>query len=356
MYLTVGGAMLRPMIENMQRSAYQQQGHTFDPFSIPSQPSAPQSFESNLSDSIRSSILHSSQIQKAQLEEEPLTSNDSSSLSILCKKIIQLPDKDGVKDAALNDGEKSMIRDVVDAILSHNKDSPAFTSDVYKLLQNILESYPSAQMSLLFLLRLIVLNEKVNLSEMSTIPWLAHRLSKEPESFTSASSLTMALCVFVNILSSTAGIMYIFDNLETVGLPILDVSMALLNHERQEVRQMCAAIAYNFTLANSREGKLSGIWLSGSSSDDLHPTAVQLLLSCVENIGSEEDTIARKRRLAVACRIVRVYGLVAGHLGRDLGFVDSLKALQEKLNSQGGKKAANDYEESILLELSVAFT
>jgi hypothetical protein len=354
-FSTPGGAMLRPMIENMQRNAYQQQAHTFDPCAAAQYP-APTAFESNLSEIIQSSILHSEVVKKAQLEEEPLTSSDSSSLAVLVNKIVQLPGSDGVKGSALTSDEKLVYQALVEAITNKKSNAAVYNKQTYELLHRILDIYPSAQMSSYYLLRLIALNPLVDLSQLPTLPWTITKLLQSPDSFTSHSSLTMSLCFLLNVLSHEDGLAYVFASPNELANPILDAAMAMMSHARAEVRQMAAAIAYNYTLYNTKVLAVSSLWLKESVTSELHPTAVQLLLSSVESIGSEEDLTVRKRRLSIACRIVRTYDLLAGHLGRDLGFVESLKALQSIINKDKAGSTAHRFEEDAILELSVAFS
>lgn len=59
----------------------------------------------------------------------------------------------------------------------------------------------------------------------------------------------------------------------------------------------------------------------------MDPHAVQLLCGCLENLLQESDSTARRRRLAVICRILRAYGRAAVILVDDLGFHEQLQTL-----------------------------
>ena len=133
-----------------------------------------------------------------------------------------------------------------------------------------------------------------------------------------------------------------------------------LTHTRIEIRQMSATLAYNYTLLCTRENTLSGVWKndvlthkidtgsvdidqgpatpinhttsSNSSSIELNTHAIQLLCGCLENILDETDTITRRRRLAVICRILRAYGKTAIELIQELDLYSSLLTLSKEKN------------------------
>lgn len=376
-FSTPGGAMLRPMIENMQRSAYAASEHTFDPFSNTAASSTANSnnaniisnveFETILSNSIRSAILESDKIVKVKLDEYPSVSNDTTSLKVLGNKILQLSRPDSIeKGNLLSEDEKQLISSII-SVLQQNKAiddlDNRFNAKLFELLQKLVEDNPQSQMAVLFVLRLIALNEQViKLNEIKTIDWILNKVSTDLNYLNSVPALTMAICLLSNLISHNAGIDYIIQSHNNSSdsdraNKIVDISMSGLSHSRVEVRQMSIALAYNYTLLNTQDFKLSKLWLTATNSEEtrtkeLHTHAVQLLLGCMDNLNNEQDINVRKRCLSVICRITRTYGVIANNFGKEIGFINTLSSLKDKLKSENHD---NPFEYDLITELSVAF-
>ena len=423
---TPGGAMLRPMIENMQNSIIQQNGSGLDPFGTTTATTTgittatsgtattmnTQSFESSLSDSVQSIGLNMarnasqpSQLTpnieknivmpiKASLEENPLISSDASTVTIIGKKILNLPDVNGVPGGALTEDEKNMVNTVLTELsntTTNTATSTRFPIEMYALLEHIIAEYPQAHMSCLFIVRLMLLHDRANeYDKLTIIKEILRRLLTHthntgglqdtallPDGFSSIPAHVLAICAISNLLSHEAGADYLLHNNNNTTTSsnddlntdtnqhlnnLIDIAMNGLTHTRIEIRQMSATLAYNYTLLCTRENTLSGVWKndvlthkidtgsvdidqgpatpinhttssnSNNSSIELNTHAIQLLCGCLENILDETDTITRRRRLAVICRILRAYGKTAIELIQELELCSSLLTLSKEKN------------------------
>ena len=348
-FTSPGGAMLRPMIENMQNNIRQQRSGSLNPFPSASasisQTPAPQIFESSLSDALRagvnnivSDVVTRTNI-KAQLEERPTISAESSTLPSIVNKILQLVDESGVPGSALSEAEKSALQAVVTKIDTKSANA-GFESEAYAVLNRLLLSgYSKSYHNCLFLLRLMaLLDHQVAFQSVAVYATVLNKLSAND--FSSVAVQCLALCTISNLLSHQAGIAFIFtgrtgdvaesssfsDAQPLIG-QLVDITVNCMAHNRQEVRQISSTLTYNIILACTQNDSLTGLW---ASSEDLHPTAVQLLCGCLESIFQQQyQEIApiREKKLACLCRIMRAYGGAAVTLLRDLGFVEQLENL-----------------------------
>lgn len=302
--------MLRPMIESMQNNIAQQNGGGLDPFGG-SQATA-RSLESALSDSIQSVGLNMARNAsqpgqltpdvgvnptKASLEESALISGDSSTVSTIGKKLLNLPGADGTVGSALSDSEKSIL----EAVLTELSNAKPGTSSInfpvesYALLEKVMAEHPNAHMSCLFIVRLMLLHDRANeYDKLNIVREILRRLltharsdggiadaSTSSDGFASVPAHVLAICAISNLLSHDAGADYLLhggkgsSNGED-GSPsqvdahlsnLIDIALSGLAHQRAEVRQMSATLAYNYTLLCTRENKLSGVWRSGNDLD-----------------------------------------------------------------------------------------
>jgi len=364
-FSTPGGAMLRPMIEGMQNNIMQQNGSGMDPFGASGR-QAPAQFESTLSDSIqgvglnmvRSAAQPEAQVPaamvppaKASLEEQALISGDASTVQVIGRKILNLPGADGVAGAALNENDKALLTAVLEELSTAAQAVPAsaagagaegrFSLDAYALLERVIAEHPSAHMSCLFVLRLMLLHDRATeYDKLSIVKEVLRRLishtrgdgsvaaDSKLEGFASVPAHVLALCSISNLLSHEAGADYLVygnkdvesrDNFAHVS-NLIDIALSGLSHSRAEIRQMSATLAYNYTLLCTKENKLSGMWSAQDTVDELNPHALQLLCGSLEGLLQESDAGVRRRRLAIICRILRAYGAPAVQLVNDLGF------------------------------------
>lgn len=360
-FSTPGGAMLRPMIESMQNNVRGQQGYGLDPFS-----STPQQALAGSMPSVVSGMAHAAAHpvaapgpvpaaapSRAVLEEKALVSADASSVPALSAKLLALP---------LSAEEQAQLRTITTAL--QGPQPKVFTVEDYALLEHILAYHPQAHMSCLFVLRLMFLKDRMtDFREISLIRAIMTRLlAKEGQEVASAGFATipahvMALAAMSNLLSHEAGLALLDTPAGTSSASAADISSELssnlidtvlsgLAHGRAEVRQMSSTLAYNLTLACTRDGQLSGPWASASVPAELNTQAMQLLCGTLEGILSESDGMVRQRRLATACRILRAFGQAAAELCKDLGLDDSLQLLRD-----GGAGPLSKEEAAVVGEL-----
>ena len=180
--------MLRPMIENMQNNIRQQRSGSLNPFPSASasisQTPAPQIFESSLSDALRagvnnivSDVVTRTNI-KAQLEERPTISAESSTLPSIVNKILQLVDESGVPGSALSEAEKTALQAVVTKIDTKSANA-GFESEAYAVLNRLLLSGCSKSYhNCLFLLRLMaLLDHQVAFQSVAVYATVLNKLS-----------------------------------------------------------------------------------------------------------------------------------------------------------------------------------
>lgn len=408
-FSTPGGAMLRPMIENMQNSIRQQQGSGLDPFGGGSA-SDPRQFESALSDSVRGVGLNmardASQTAaaarsapapaaprvpsvpaKASLEEKALVSGDASTVQVIGRKILNLPGPDGIPGTALSDAEKEQITTVLVELSSNvaadvNAPERRFSVEAYALLEHLLANHPAAHMSCLFVLRLMLLHDRASeFDKLSIIREILRRLlshaqqssnGNDVQGFASVPAHVLAICAISNLLSHDLGAEYLLHGGKDGKLAntsaehvsdLIDIVLSGLSHSRAEVRQMSATLAYNYTLLCTKDSQLSGLWMptengdtaggAGAEAVELNPQAMQLLCGCLEGLIQESDVSVRRRRLAVICRIFRAYGPVALQLAADLGFQDQLTILH---SDKDIKPPVTKEEREILAEINHALS
>jgi hypothetical protein len=387
-FSTPGGAMLRPMIDGMQNNIRAQSGYGLDPFQQPPAPApvpataARPTFESALSQSVTALAGNAlenqaTQLKLAPLEEFPLISGDSTTVQAIGTKILSLPGPDGVKGSALSAEEKEQIQIILEKL---SQTSPAvisgsgkslntrdFTISDYMLMEKILSNHPEAHMSVLFVLRLMFLHDKVtDFNRLTIVREIVRRLlskinevsrpsasdtgdrppGSEKNPFATVPAHVMALCSISNLLSHDTGKAYLLGDSslassEELGKntannanfvsELVDVALHGMNNARAEVRQMSSTLAYNLTLACTKNNALSGPWskqANDGSENEMNSQALQLFCGCFEGILDEKDGSVRKRRLSTICRIARVFKIAAVNLMNDLGFSDILQILR----------------------------
>jgi PUL domain len=344
--------MLRPMIENMQNAVYSQpSGGVNTSFSQPS--SGLNDSYSQPANSDGRSLQNSTSSQAntpANIEDKQLVSSDNQTVNALGNKILNLKSTlknvDGTDQdsSALSEEKKAVITKIMQVVMNakdttaERKIDNSFAEDACNTLSSVISEYPQLQMSSLFLMRLLILQEKLlfsgpNSNVATMIDSLLNRLSATQgtaEGFSSVPSTVMGLCTVANLLSHPSGQIFVFDRAEIAG-SVVDIAVSALSNTRIEVRQMGATVAYNFSFSFNDSmpvhpiGGASRLILSGDG--ELNPLAVQLFCGAMEEISSEREAAVRYRRLCVALRIVRMGGSGAQSLGRDLGFGSDIAAI-----------------------------
>lgn len=344
--------MLRPMIENMQNAVYSQpSGGVSTAFSQPSSgASATHSQPANSNGHSLQNNTSNEANTTANIEDKQLVSSDNQTVNVLGNKILNLKitpknAEGAVQDSsALSEEKKGVINKIMQVVMTTTDKTAegscenSFAVDACNTLSSVISDYPQLQMSSLFLMRLLILQEKLLFSEPNSavatmIDSLLSRLSVAQgttEGFSSVPSIVMGLCTVANLLSHPSGQVFVFDRAEIAG-SVVDIAVSALSNTRVEVRQMGATVAFNFTFAFTEltqvplPGCASRLILSGDG--ELNPLAVQLFCGAMEEISSEREVAVRYRRLCVALKIVRMGGGGAQSLGRDLGFGSDLAAI-----------------------------
>jgi len=359
-FSTPGGAMLRPMIENMQNNIRAQSGSGMDPFATASASSSMDSrdFENNLSNSVRTAVadlvhqrtsVATASPVTASLEEACLISSDSSSVKGLSRKILDLKDTDGHR--VLRDEEVTLLEGIVRDLTGPTASSIVCPMEVYDLLQRLLGEYPQVQLPCLFLGRLLLLHDtRTDLRRVGFVQSLLRRLaaaSKDNTQFASPSAHVMAVCAISNLL----GNQHITNSLligggepsMSISDDVVNISMHGLGHSKTDMRLISATLAYNYVLLHTKDGRLSHLWSPspGGSEAELNPHAMQLLLGALEGLTDESDSRVRGRRLSIVCRITRAYGEVAANLIRDLGLAELFDVLSSH-QQQGAALTASE--------------
>eukprot|EP00605_Chrysophyceae_sp_TOSAG23-4_P001440 GSChrysophyteH1.ASY1.ANO1.1568.1 assembled CDS len=236
---------------------------------------------------------------------------------------------------------------------SHN-----FPENVYGTLISLCLKIQQAQTPALFLLRILVVGDKrlkedaaaradVSQHMMRLVEQLAGSSSSaegEGLRLRNVSAIVMALCSVSNWLGSMEDIT---EACAGASLDLaVDVAVTYLAHERVEVRQIAAALAYNFILHFTRKEECHHHWVDGG---ELHSHVVQLLCCSLESLSSEQDSVVRKRKLALSLRLLRSCGKLAAEFVRELGFNSSFKSIKNQLKAAGG--ATLDSEVIILEDL-----
>ena len=309
-----GGAFLRPIIDGIQNNIRQQSGHGLDPFQQPS----PQSFESSLSDSVRSLAMNAlqntaTQPSLANLEEFPLISGDASTVVAVGSKILNLAGPDGIKGSALSAEEKASVQTILEKLSQAKNSSETASGKVlkadfgpedYALMERVLSNHPEAHMSVLFVIRLMFLHDKITDFNRLTIvreiiSRLLHRLGdqtveKQVNPFATVPAHVMALCAISNLLSHDTGKAYLLGentSLESSNFvgDLVDVALSGMANSRTEVRQMSATLAYNLTLACTRNNQLSGPWKEADANpSEMNGQALQLFCGAFEGLAEEK--------------------------------------------------------------------
>ena len=373
--------MLRPMIENMQNAVYSQNGN-----GIGDQMNQNQQYNqqyngqqyngNNFSQAAQipapAAPAVVAPVAPAVIEDMPLVSSDNKTVDLLGKKILNLKSKvrngEGidVETDALSEIERKTITSIM-AVLTEslpskslkdmcNDSTNSFPDDACNTLSHIIGAHPTAQMSCLFLMRLLILEESLILSRPSTAQsmidaLLAHLSAAQgaPNGLSSVPAIVMGLCTLGNLLSHSSGAALMCDR-AGVAQSVVDIAVGGLSHSRVEVRQMSATVAFNFTFAFLHLNKVlpghdASVRVIVNANGELNSFAVEILCGATESIAAETDAGVRYRRLCICLKIVRMGGPTVRALGRDLCLETSLSSITP----------ATEAESKIVKELQRAF-
>ena len=357
--------MLLPMIENMSNSVYSQQNNGAGSNMLPQTQGQFGGSGSTFAIPDVAAVINRA-ILPAVIEDKPLISSDNKTVEalgnkILCLKCTSANEEGSIGSTpALSDVEKEVIILIMKLLSSEKStvdvgDVNKFADNTCELLSKIIANHPTAQMSCLFLARLLLLRDDIMYNGNATtslvdniITRLSHPIGTS-DAFSSVPSVVMALCTIANLLSHSKGQSLIFERPNIAGI-LVDVVLGAFCHSRVEVRQMSATVGFNFVMAfikstddQPTHGDDSRLIVSADG--ELNPFAVQLFCGTMEGVTSEKEHSVRYRRFCIALRIARLGGDIVGSLGRDLGFENDLTTFtssdQEQLVSEELKRRFN---------------
>lgn len=419
-FSTPGGMMLRPMIESMQ-NGISQNGGGMDPFgggggggahplaalsSVNSTSTAGQlaSTSATTVSPLRSSDSHpSAQVTTTTTvttfmptpEEKAFVSADvdSNTLSALCSKILKFKAPESI-ETLLGEDEATRLRSAIESLGSNSLS--VFPHETFSLLGQVVQSTKPLQLACLFILRLLALHlhkrdpsvcsrESAAYSACQDAAHSLLSMVKAADSgvFSSTASLVMAMCTLANMVSSHEGCDLLFrassnepvEAAEARVGALVDASAWGLSHEKPEVRQMSATLAYNLALASTRGGAESvqsivitqdvtplpwrslhdvsthdkqdeGQDKEQGGDEELHHHVVQILCAVMETLGDEADTVSLGRKLHAAYYVCAAGGAPAVELVSALGFDEHLKGVRDKhhLLSDADRKRLGNFE------------
>lgn len=368
--------MLRPMIENMQNAVYSQNGNGIGNQMNQNQQYNQQHNGQNFSQAAQIPAPAAPAlvvpVAPAVIEDMPLVSSDNKTVDLLGKKILnlklKLKNEDGtdIETDALSEIERKIIISIM-AVLTEtlpskslkdmcNDSTNSFPDDACNTLSHVIGAHPTTQMSCLFLMRLLILEESLILSRPIAVPSMVDALLSRLSAVQGASNglnsvpaIVIGLCTLGNLLSHSSGAALICDR-KGVAQSVVDIAVGGLSHSRVEVRQMSATVAFNFTFAilhlnKVQPGQDTSVRAIVSADGELNSFAVEILCGATESIAAETDAGVRYRRLCICLRIVRMGGSTVRALGRDLCLDNSLSSII----------AATEAESKVVKELRRAF-
>ena len=348
-FSTPMGAMLRPMIENMQNQI-NASGGGMDPFGGGLQSARPSLQQNTLQAQLQQDRSTRTQAfavspatsapttatAEAKLEELPLLSaeNHQATLDAITNKLINTKKSDG-SGLLLDEATQNLIVNVKNSLNSSTNavHNVQISDDEFNCLLTVINQHLPCQMSALFLLRLTVLSSSVCPFVPKIIDVLVEKLHAGVAAFSGVPACVMALCTLSNLLGNEKARSLIFEH--RLESRMIDSAISYLGHERTELRQISATMVYNFTLSctNSKAPSQVGWCPPGTatvtavngismppSEGEIPELAVQILCSTLEGVSNEVDGKARKRRLYSSLRIVRRCKSSAVDLIKDLGF------------------------------------
>lgn len=308
-FSTPGGAMLRPMIEGMQNTIRDQTSvGTLDPFGATAGTPPP-------SPAPEVKLL-------TPLKETSFVSEDRTAATIasITSRILKYVPKEGEPVDVITSDDRENLSSLQNLLTSNNLSQPML---YVQILDKILRSYPSLQLSCLFLLRLLFLSHQLTDAAYPLIDTIIAKLHQQ--SYSSIPALIMGYCAVANIVSHRAGCSIVFaaECCENNMNRLIDAAVAGLSHERSDVRQAASALAYNISLFATQWEIDTLKWSPPhveTSEEELHHHIVQLLCGALESLHEDSDAESVRRRLLTAYRTCRAGGVQARELMMSLGF------------------------------------
>ena len=202
-------------------------------------------------------------------------------------------------------------------------------------LFDLLSSRPELQAPALFILRVLLLEERSY--SPRALPHIRRLLlhllhltlqvspSAPDGGFLSYTALALGVSVLVNALAPPSGTRLLLRGSDPEGLSadaVVEVGLRALSHGKAEVRIMGASLLYNAALE-----------LSSDSHEELAEPLVHTLCGGIEVLPAESSPNVRHRLLKLVCLLLR-NSLQTATLLRDLGFKDVVLDLRRLVGAE----------------------
>jgi len=349
------GAMLRPMLQNMQMSAAPVNGGTLVGSTGNPTPSLARSVTTPASNNPWANIptKQEEEVPKKNAAPKetkgtplldsynrPLLSTNDAAIPLCINKLRQAVDQFPFDNEEKSELIKDSLEQLKLELVAGRPSGTTVSNSIFPFLSKGLsqnhENLPANSSSIFtfscMLLRLVVLHppqEDANLVVTST-SLVAKELVSGGKAFTSTAARSMAWCVLSNSFAHPEFLGSLIDDPDFTEQPptmeqLAEAAIADIVPTRQskEVRQAASAFLYNLTLhlsSNSRPSTTDGA---------IPDVMVALLCGVLEGVLDESDDTTKSGRILVAAMVVKIYSTMALQLIIDLGFVELLRNIQD---------------------------
>ncbi|CAM9704975.1 unnamed protein product [Ectocarpus sp. 12 AP-2014] len=237
--------------------------------------------------------------------------------------------------------EEMAVLDALPPSMAATKTTPVAPGS-FRLMQKILtkdSGWPEkAGFLALVLVSLMVLHQADGTEMEEAMMQVAKRVQTagNGQEQLSAQALSMAMCSAANSFATTGGSEYMTRADVMPGW--LDSSLAGLQHERGEVRQMCSALLNNFSLVLS--DAIASKTAAGGTAVEMSDETTQILFGALDGLQDETSQLVALRRVLSAGRLVRASGSEAASLINDVGLRDQVEGFLSKTKEGEAKNAA----------------
>ncbi|CAM9558960.1 unnamed protein product, partial [Ectocarpus sp. 4 AP-2014] len=237
--------------------------------------------------------------------------------------------------------EEIAVLDALPPSMAAAKTTPVAPGS-FRLMQKILtkdSGWPEkAGFLALVLVSLMVLHQAEGTEMEEALMQVAKRVQTagNGQEQLSAQALSMAMCSAANSFATTGGSEYMARADVMPGW--LDSSLAGLQHERGEVRQMCSALLNNFSLVLS--DAIASKTAARGTAVEMTDETTQILFGALDGLQDETSQLVALRRVLSVGRLVRASGSEAASLINDVGLRDQVEGFLSKTKEGEAKNAA----------------
>ncbi|CAB1119021.1 unnamed protein product [Ectocarpus sp. CCAP 1310/34] len=237
--------------------------------------------------------------------------------------------------------EEIAVLDALPPSMAATKTTPVAPGG-FRLMQKILtkdSGWPEkATFLALVLMSLMVLHQAEGTEMEEAMMQVAKRVQTagNVQEQLSAQALSMAMCSAANCFATAGGSEYMARADVMPGW--LDSSLAGLQHERGEVRQMCSALLNNFSLVLS--DAIASKTAAGGPAVEMSDETTQILFGALDGLQDETSQLVALRRVLSVGRLVRASGSEAASLINDVGLRDQVEGFLSKAKEGEAKNAA----------------